>query len=71
VSKRVEKIDESRESKSLDEEIEDEKSARKKDCGQLSKQKKSTVGCFGAPREKEGKIGWQSLENMGQVDLGF
>jgi len=27
--------------------------------------------CFGAPRGKEGKTGWRSPENMGQVDLGF
>jgi GH18 family chitinase len=32
---------------------------------------KSTNGCFGAPRGKEGKTGWQSPENVGQVDLGF
>jgi hypothetical protein len=32
---------------------------------------KTTVGCFGAPREKEGKTGWRSPENVGQVDLGF
>jgi hypothetical protein len=32
---------------------------------------KSTVGCFGAPREKEGKTGWRSPKNVGQVDLGF
>jgi hypothetical protein len=55
----------------LDEEIEDDRSTRKMDRGQLSKQEKSTVGCFGAPREKEGKTGWRSPENVGQVDLGF
>jgi hypothetical protein len=27
--------------------------------------------CVGAPHVKEGKSGWQSLENVGQVDLGF
>jgi hypothetical protein len=32
---------------------------------------KSTVGCFGAPCNKEGKIGWRSPENMSQDDLGF
>jgi hypothetical protein len=26
---------------------------------------------LGAPHGKEGKIGWRSLENVGQVDLGF
>jgi hypothetical protein len=36
-----------------------------------SASKKSTIGCFGAPREKEGKIGRRSPENAGQVDLGF
>jgi hypothetical protein len=24
--------------------------------------------CFGAPHEKEGKTGWESAENLGQVD---
>jgi hypothetical protein len=33
--------------------------------------KKDTNRCFGAPRKKEGKIGWRSPENVGQVDLGF
>jgi hypothetical protein len=32
---------------------------------------KSTNRCFGAPRKKEGKTGWRSPENVGQVDLGF
>jgi hypothetical protein len=27
--------------------------------------------CFGAPHGKEGKTGWRSPENTGQVDLGF
>jgi hypothetical protein len=27
--------------------------------------------CFEAPCMKEGKIGWRSPENVGQVDLGF
>jgi hypothetical protein len=55
----------------LDEDIEDEKSARKKDNGKLNKQENTTIGCFGAPREKEGKTGWRSPQNAGQVDLGF
>jgi hypothetical protein len=32
---------------------------------------KATFGCFGELREKEGKTGWRSPENVGQVDLGF
>ena len=32
---------------------------------------KAINGCFGAPHKKEGKTGWQSHENVGQVDLGF
>jgi hypothetical protein len=32
---------------------------------------KSTVGCFGALREKEGKTGWQSPRKTSQVDLRF
>jgi hypothetical protein len=55
----------------LDEEIEDDISVRKTDCGQLRSAEKYTVGCFGAPHEKEGKIGWRSPKNAGQVDLGF
>jgi hypothetical protein len=34
-------------------------------------EEKSTIGFFGAPHEKEGKTGWRSPENTGQVDLGF
>jgi hypothetical protein len=36
-----------------------------------STREKSTIGCFGAPREKEGKTGWRSPEKVDQVDLGF
>jgi hypothetical protein len=32
---------------------------------------KSTIGCFGTLREKEGKTGWRSPKKEGQVDLGF
>jgi hypothetical protein len=32
---------------------------------------KDTNRCFGAPRGKEGRIGWRSPENAGQVVLGF
>jgi hypothetical protein len=39
----------------LDEKIEDDRSKRKRD---LEKLKKTTIGCFGAPHEKEGKTGW-------------
>jgi hypothetical protein len=55
----------------LDEEIEDDRSSRKTNRGQLTKRKNPPIGCFGAPCEKEEKIGWKSPENMGQVDLGF
>ena len=34
-------------------------------------EEKSIDGCFGAPRGKEGKIGWSSPKNVGQVELGF
>jgi hypothetical protein len=34
-------------------------------------EEKATDRCFGAPRRKEGKKGWRSPENVGQVDLGF
>jgi hypothetical protein len=36
----------------MDEEIEDDSSARKKDHGQLNKQKKTPFGCFGEPHEE-------------------
>jgi hypothetical protein len=60
-----------REGKPLNEETEDDRSTRKRDHGQLSKREKSIDRCFGAPREKEENTGWRSLENAGQVDLGF
>jgi hypothetical protein len=69
--KKKKRWSEVRERKSLDEEIEEDRSTRKVDHGQLSKRKKSTGRCFGEPRGKEGKTGWRSPENVGQVDLGF
>jgi hypothetical protein len=71
VRKREEKMERSKRKKVLDEEIEEDKSTRKTDHGQLSKWKNPLGRCFGAPRRKEGKTGWRSPENMGQVDLGF
>jgi hypothetical protein len=47
-----------RENESLNENIEEYISKRKINHGQLSKWKKDTNGCFGAPRGKEGKVGW-------------
>jgi hypothetical protein len=55
----------------MTEEIEDDILAIKKDRGQLNKREKATIGCYGEPCEKEGKTGWRSHENAGQVDLGF
>jgi hypothetical protein len=55
----------------LDEEIEDDKISKEEGSWTCQQVEKSTVGCFGAPCEKEGKTGWRSPENMGQVDLGF
>jgi hypothetical protein len=55
----------------LDEKIKVDRSERKRDRGQLRKRGKFTFVCFGAPHEKEGKIGWRSPEKVGQVDLGF
>jgi hypothetical protein len=54
----------------LKEKIKEDRSTKKMDRGQLNKRKKINE-CFGAPRGKEGKIGWRSPENAGQVDLGF
>jgi hypothetical protein len=70
-SKKQKRRSEVRENESLNEKIEEDRSTRKMDRGQLSKQEKSTNGCFGAPHGKEGKTGWRSPENVGQVDLGF
>jgi hypothetical protein len=55
----------------FDKEIKEERSTRNMDRGKLSKRKKATGICFGEPRGKEGKTGWRSPKNMGQVDLGF
>jgi hypothetical protein len=58
VSRRAEKTSEVRESKPLDEEIEDDRSTRKTDRGQLSKQKKPLVDASRAPaRKKERQVG--------------
>ena len=35
------------------------------------KERKATIGCFGALCKKEGKTSWRSPEKVGQVDLGF
>jgi hypothetical protein len=45
------------ESKSLDEEIKDDRSERKKDHGQVSKWKEPPLDAL-EHHEKEGKIGW-------------
>jgi hypothetical protein len=42
----------------LDKEIEADRSTINKDRGKLNKKKKATIRCFGAPHEKEGKLGW-------------
>jgi hypothetical protein len=55
----------------LDEEIEDDRSTRKRDHGKLRKQKKMSTDALKHHACEEGKIGWQSPENVGHVDLGF
>ena len=55
----------------MNKDIEDDRSTREKDHGQLKKRKNSTIGCFGEPHKKEGKTCWQRPKNEGQVDLGF
>jgi hypothetical protein len=55
----------------LDEEIEDDRSTRKMDRGQLSKWKNPPIDALEHLTGKEGKTGWRSPENVGQVDLGF
>jgi hypothetical protein len=48
----------SEKAKPLDEEIEDDRSDKKEGSWTTQKAEKSTIRCFGAPREKEGKTGW-------------
>jgi hypothetical protein len=69
-SKKQKRRSEVRESESLDEKIEEDRSTR------IWIMDNSTSGiktneCFGAPHGKKGKTGWRSPENPGQVDLGF
>jgi hypothetical protein len=70
VRRREEKMERSKRKQVIDEEIEDDRSTRKTDCGQLNKRKNPPLDAL-EHCEKEGKTGWRSLENMGQVDLGF
>jgi hypothetical protein len=55
----------------LEEKIKEDKASKKMDRGQLNKRKKDTNRCFGETHGKEVRIGWRSLENPDQVDLGF
>jgi hypothetical protein len=71
VVKEVEKKEQSKGKELLNEKIKEDRSTRKMDHGKLSKWKKPSMECFGAPHGNDGKTGWQSPENMGQVDLGF
>jgi hypothetical protein len=55
----------------LDEEIEDDRSTRKKDRGQLNKRKNPPLDALEhCARRKERQAG-EALKNVGQVDLGF
>jgi hypothetical protein len=60
-----------REIKSFDEDIKEDRSTRKADRGQLNKWKNPLVYALENLAGKEGKTGWRSPENVGQVDLGF
>jgi hypothetical protein len=56
---------------SFDEEIEDDTSVRKKDHGQLTKQKNPSLDALEhRVRRKERQAG-EALKNVGQTDLGF
>jgi hypothetical protein len=67
VAKRVEKTERSKRKQAVGQEYRG-RQIKKEDGSWTNQQaEKATNGCFGAPRKKEGKTGWQSLENMGQV----
>jgi hypothetical protein len=70
-SKKQKRRSEVRESESIEREDQGRQINKKMDRGQLNKWKNPSTECFGAPRRKEGKTGWRSPENVGQVDLGF
>jgi hypothetical protein len=60
-----------RERKSLDKEIEEDRSARKVDRGQLNKRKNPPVYALeNLVGRKERQVG-EALKTLGQVDLGF
>jgi hypothetical protein len=69
--KKQKRRSEVRENESLDEKIEENRSSKEDGSWTTQQVEKSTNGCFGAPHGKEGKTGWRSPENVGQVDLGF
>jgi hypothetical protein len=50
----------------LDEEIEEDRSSRKVDRGQLKKRKNPLVDSLENLARMEGKTGWRSPKNMGQ-----
>jgi hypothetical protein len=58
VRKEQKRWSEARESKSLEKEIENDKSARKKDCGQLNKRKNPPLDALENRTKKKGKTGW-------------
>jgi hypothetical protein len=64
-SKKKKRRSEVRENESLNKKI-------KEDGSWTTQQAEKFInGFFGAHRGKEGKAGWRSPENVGQVDLGF
>jgi hypothetical protein len=71
VSKRKEKMERSKRKKFIERGDQGRQISKKEGTWTNQLVEKDIVGCFGAPHEKEGKTGWRSLENTGQVDLGF
>jgi hypothetical protein len=55
----------------LNEKIEDDRSTRKIDHGQLSKWKKTSMSALEHLMGKKERQAGEALKSMGQVDLGF
>jgi hypothetical protein len=69
--KKKKRRSEVRENKSLDEKIEENRSTRKMDRGQLSKQKNPPMDALEHLVGKMERQAGEAQKNVGQVDLGF
>jgi hypothetical protein len=71
VSRREEKTVQSERKQVVGREDRGQKISKEDGSWKTQQAEKAIVGFFRAPHEKEGKTGWRSPKNMGQVDLGF